>query len=67
VRQPAGAGLRFQLAHRLRLDPHGAGLHDPGPKRAAIAIDDGLCVQHVPYPKLRDRLLGDGQVLGIKK
>ena len=30
-REPARAGLRVQLAHRLRLDPHGAGLHDPGP------------------------------------
>jgi hypothetical protein len=31
VREPAGAGLRLQLAHRVRLDPHGAGVHDPGP------------------------------------
>ncbi len=31
VREPARAGLRLQFAHRLRLDPHGAGVHDPGP------------------------------------
>ena len=31
VREPAGARLPVELAHRLRLDPHGAGVHDPGP------------------------------------
>ena len=27
--QPAGAGVRVELAHRLRVDPDGAGVHDP--------------------------------------
>ena len=31
VRQPAGAGLPVRHAHRLRLDPHGAGVHGAGP------------------------------------
>lgn len=30
---------------------------------AAMAIDDGLPVQKVDYPRLRKRLLDDGQVL----
>jgi hypothetical protein len=30
---------------------------------AAMAIDAGLAVQNVPYDKLRERLLADGQVL----
>lgn len=30
---------------------------------AAIALDDGIPVQDVPYAKLRERLLADGQVL----
>ena len=33
VREPARAGLPVLHAHRLRLDPHGAGLHDPRPSR----------------------------------
>ena len=35
--QPARAGLRVELAHRVRLDPDGAGIHDPG----AIGRDGG--------------------------
>ena len=31
VRQPVGARLPFGLAYRLRLDPHGAGLHGARP------------------------------------
>ena len=31
VRQPARAGLPLGVAHRVRLDPHGAGVHDSGP------------------------------------
>ena len=30
---------------------------------AAMAIDGGIAVQDVPYTKLRERLLADGQVL----
>ena len=65
--EPAGAGVRLELAHRLRFDPHGAGVHDPRASRAAtaavLAIDDGIAVQDVPYAALRKRLLQDGQVL----
>ena len=31
VHEPARAGLPVGVAHRLRLDPHGAGLHGPRP------------------------------------
>lgn len=31
VRKPPGAGLPVRNPHRLRLDPDGAGFHDPGP------------------------------------
>ena len=31
MHQPARARVPVQLAHRVRLDPHGAGVHDPGP------------------------------------
>ena len=31
VREPARAGLPVRDAHRLRLHPHGAGVHGPGP------------------------------------
>ena len=30
---------------------------------AAMAIDGGVAVQDVPYEKLRERLVADGQVL----
>ena len=64
--EPAGAGLPVELAHRLRLDPHGAGVHDPRPVRRDRRRDgdrSGIAVQDVPYEKLRARLLADGQVL----
>ena len=31
--EPARAGVPEQLAHRLRVDPHGAGVHGPRPER----------------------------------
>jgi hypothetical protein len=31
-----------------------------------LAIDDGVAIQKVSYPKLRERLLGDRQVLEWK-
>ncbi|RRJ94914.1 FAD-dependent oxidoreductase [Opitutaceae bacterium TAV4] len=34
---------------------------------AAMAVDDNLAVQDVPYPKLRDRLLKDKQVIEAPK
>ena len=45
VRQPARAGVPVELAHRLRLDPHGAGVHDPRPigrHRRGVAIDQNI-------------------------
>ena len=33
VHEPARADLPVRVAHRLRLNPHGAGLHGPGPIR----------------------------------
>jgi hypothetical protein len=30
---------------------------------ASIAIDENIAVQRVDYPKLRERLLGDKQIL----
>lgn len=30
---------------------------------AALALDAGIAVQDVPYVRLRERLLADGQVL----
>ena len=43
VRQPARAGVRLQLAHRLRLDPHGAGVHDPRPIRRHGRVAGDRC------------------------
>ena len=34
---------------------------------AALAIDSGTSVQDVPYDRLRERLLADGQVLSWTK
>ena len=64
--EPARAGLPLGQPHRLRLDPHGARVHDPGQSAAtaaSLAIDGDGVVQDVPYPRLRERLLADGQVL----
>ncbi|MCK7510125.1 MAG: hypothetical protein MZV70_42880 [Desulfobacterales bacterium] len=68
--EPARARLRVQLAHRLRFDPHGAGLHDP----RAVRRDRGghgdrrrasRC-RTCPTSALRARLLADGQVLALR-
>ena len=62
VHEPARAGLHVGDAHRVRLDPHGAGVHDPGPgvrrRRRRMAIDAKGGVQKVPYAKLRERAAG---------
>ena len=65
--EPVRAGLPVGLAHRLRLDPHGAGVHGARPivghgRRAWRSTPD-TSVQKVDYAKLRERLLADKQVL----
>jgi len=47
----------------IRMEPVFMILGQSAATAAAMAIDDGLAVQDVPYPKLRERLLKDGQVL----
>ncbi len=47
-RQPARARLRLELAHRVRLDPHGAGVHDarrnpPRPPRRSPSTAASPC------------------------
>jgi hypothetical protein len=47
----------------IRMEPVFMILGQSAATAAAMAIDDGISVQDVPYGKLRDRLLADGQVL----
>jgi len=47
----------------IRMEPVFMILGHSAAAAAAIAIDEGLAVQEVPYAKLRDRLRGEGQVL----
>jgi hypothetical protein len=47
----------------IRMEPVFMVLGQSAATAAAIAIDDGVDVQAVPYSKLRKRLLADGQVL----
>jgi hypothetical protein len=47
----------------IRMEPVFMILGQSAATAAALAIDGGVRVQDVPYPKLRDRLLQDGQVL----
>ena len=47
----------------IRMEPVFMVLGQSAATAAAIAIDDGVSVQEVPYAKLRERLLKDGQVL----
>jgi hypothetical protein len=48
----------------IRMEPVFMILGQSAATAAALAIDDGVAVQDVPYAKLRARLLSDGQVLG---
>ena len=53
VHEPAGAGLPVGHAHRLRLDPHGAGVHGARPigrHRRLPGHRRQLTVQDVDYP-----------------
>src|SRR5205807_8420110 len=47
----------------IRMEPVFFVLGQSAATAAALAIDDGVPVQRVDYPKLRDRLLRDRQVL----
>jgi hypothetical protein len=50
----------------IRMEPVFMILGQSAATAAAMAIDDGIAVQDVPYEKLRGRLLADGQVLEYK-
>ncbi|MEX0670155.1 MAG: FAD-dependent oxidoreductase, partial [Pirellulales bacterium] len=47
----------------IRMEPVFMALGQSAATAAAMAIDAGLPVQQVPYERLRERLLADGQVL----
>jgi hypothetical protein len=47
----------------IRMEPVFMILGQSAATAAAMAIDGGMDVQDVPYEKLRERLLADGQVL----
>ncbi len=51
----------------IRMEPVFMILGQSAATAAAIAIDDNLAVQQVPYQKLRKHLLTDGQILEYKK
>lgn len=48
----------------VRMEPVFMILGQSAAAAASIAIDDGVAVQEVSYPKLRAQLLADGQALG---
>lgn len=50
----------------IRMEPVFMILGQSAATAACIAIDDGATVQEVSYPKLKDRLLADGQILGLE-
>jgi len=51
----------------IRMEPVFMILGQSAATAAALAIDADGAVQDVPYPKLRGRLLQDGQVLEYSK
>lgn len=51
----------------IRMEPVFMALGQSAATAAVMAIDDGIAVQDVDYPKLRKRLLADGQALDIRK
>ncbi len=54
MHQPAGAGLPVVVAHRLWLDPDGAGLHHPGP----VGGHGGLAGDRPGNPGAEGRIRG---------
>lgn len=51
----------------IRMEPVFLVLGQSAATAAALAIDDGVAVQAVAYPKLRARLRADGQVLDLPR
>ena len=51
----------------IRMEPVFMILGQSAATAAALAIDDGLAVQDLPYETLRERLLADGQVLELPR
>ncbi|MBQ6135745.1 MAG: FAD-dependent oxidoreductase [Kiritimatiellae bacterium] len=49
----------------IRMEPVFFALGQVAGAAASLAIDDGVAVQDIEYPKLRKALLGEGQVLGL--
>jgi hypothetical protein len=49
----------------IRMEPVFMILGQSAATAAALAIDDSIDVQNIDYPKLRSRLLADGQVLDM--
>lgn len=51
----------------IRMEPVFMILGQSAATAAALALDEGVAVQELPYAKLRERLLRDGQVLEAKR
>ncbi len=51
----------------IRMEPVFMILGQSAATAAAMAIDEGIAVQDVPYDKLKERLLADGQVLEMER
>jgi hypothetical protein len=51
----------------IRMEPVFMILAQSAATAAVMSIDANIAVQDLPYPKLRDRLLKDGQVLEIRR
>ena len=51
----------------IRMEPVFMILGQSAATAAALAIDAKLAVQDVPYAKLQERLLKDGQILSLPK
>ncbi len=51
----------------IRMEPVFMVLGQSAATAACLAIDDDVAVQRVPYDRLRQRLLADGQILGWKR
>jgi hypothetical protein len=47
----------------IRMEPVFMVLGQSAATAAALAIEDDVAIQDVPYGRLRERLLGDGQIL----
>jgi hypothetical protein len=50
----------------IRMEPVFMILGQSATTAAVMALDEGIAVQDVPYAKLRERLLADGQVLTME-